>query len=57
MNGNPEIKNVTHGRRRDYKDYYTPRTIQIIADWYKNDIETFGFDFDTAATRNTFFTP
>ena len=35
-----------------YKEIYTPETIQIVADWYKDDIDYFGFDFDTAATRN-----
>jgi len=37
----------------DYKTLYNDKTIQIIADWYKVDIDTFGFDFDTTATRNT----
>jgi hypothetical protein len=41
----------------DWKGYYTPRTIQIVADWYAADIDTFGFDFDSAATRNTTFAP
>ena len=36
----------------DYKEYYSPKTIQIVADLYKRDIETFGFDFDTSATKN-----
>lgn len=39
----------------DYRDYYTARTIAIVADWYKPDIELWGFDFDTAATRNAYF--
>ena len=43
------------GKKRDYRDYYTPKTIQIIADWYADDIETFGFDFDTGAKKNTFY--
>ena len=31
---------------------YNDKTIQIVADWYKKDIDHFGFDFDTPATRN-----
>ena len=36
----------------DYKTLYNDTTIQIIADWYKEDIEMFGFDYDTTATKN-----
>ena len=43
------------GKGVDYRSYYTPETIQIVADWYKADIDLFGFDFDTAATRNTVY--
>ena len=35
-----------------YKDLYTPQTIQIVADWYAQDIDYWGFDFDSAATKN-----
>jgi hypothetical protein len=38
-----------------YQDVYTPKTMQIVADWYQKDIDFFGFDFDTAATRNAVF--
>lgn len=38
-----------------YKEIYTPETIQIVADWHKDDIDYFGFDFDTAATRNYYY--
>jgi len=44
-------RNVT-GLNEDYRSIYTPETIQIVADWYKDDIDTFGFDFDTGATKN-----
>jgi len=44
-------RNVT-GLNEDYKTIYTPETIQIVADWYQNDIETWGFDFDTGAKKN-----
>jgi len=39
--------------RKDYKEFYNDSTIQIVADWYKDDIDFFGFDFDTTATKNT----
>jgi len=46
-------RNVTRkGESVDWTSYYTPQTLQIVADWYARDIETFGFDFDTGATRN-----
>lgn len=48
-------RNVSANSHSDYRACYTPRTIQIVADWYAADIETFGFDFDTAATRNVYF--
>lgn len=40
---------------KDYKEYYNSKSIQIIADWYKKDIDHWGFDFDTRATKNTYF--
>lgn len=47
-------RNVTFGTipKPSYTDIYTPETIQIIADWYKDDIDYWGFDFDKPATRN-----
>ena len=51
----PRRRNVSGLRTRDYRDYYTQQTIQIVADWYQKDIDTFGFDFDTPATRNVCF--
>jgi hypothetical protein len=46
-------RNVTRtGEKADWRTFYTPQTIKTVADWYQNDIETFGFDFDSAATRN-----
>lgn len=55
-------KNVSNGdmqqdrskvdKRKDYKKFYTEETKQIIADWYKDDIEFFGFTFDGPATKN-----
>ena len=40
-------RNVTAMHKGDYRDFYTDDTIQIVADWYKKDIEYWGFDFDT----------
>ena len=45
-------RNVTALNKGTYRDIYTPQTIQIIADWYKKDIDFWGFDFDTGPTRN-----
>ncbi|MCB6178827.1 sulfotransferase domain-containing protein [Rhodobacter sp. Har01] len=47
----PPPRRNTSGRF-DWRAVYTPQTIQIVADWYAADIDAFGFDFDTAATRN-----
>ena len=44
--------NVTALNSGTYRDIYTNETIQIIADWYKKDIETWGYDFDTGPTKN-----
>ena len=46
-----EPRNVT-AIKYSYKDLYDSNTIQIVADWYKKDIEYWGYDFDTAATKN-----
>lgn len=50
-----KARNVTatnYAGVRPYKDVYTDKTIQIIADWYKKDIEYWGYDFDSGPTRN-----
>jgi len=39
-------------KRKDYKEFYNDKTIQTVADWYKDDVEFFGFDFDTTAIKN-----
>lgn len=45
-------RNVTDLNKGTYRDLYTPQTIQIVADWYQKDIDTWGYDFDTGPTRN-----
>ena len=39
--------NVTPGRDRDlaYQSYYTPRTRDLVADWYAREIDLFGYEF------------
>lgn len=46
-------RNVTGLNKGTYMDLYTPETIQVVADWYKADIDMFGYDFDSGPTRNT----
>jgi hypothetical protein len=48
-------RNVTRAENEDYRQAYSARMIDAIAEWYSTDIETFGYDFDTTATRNTVF--
>ncbi|MBL4543780.1 MAG: sulfotransferase family 2 domain-containing protein [Rhodobacteraceae bacterium] len=43
------------GERVAHRDFYDARTIQIVADWYAEDIALFDFDFDTPARRNAVF--
>ena len=45
-------RNVTGLNRGSYKDLYNDKTIQIVADWYKKDIDTWGYNFDTGPTKN-----
>lgn len=56
------LKNFTRARnvtgiydQKRYMDLYNEKSIQIVADWYKKDIDTWGFDFDTGAKKNYFF--
>lgn len=49
----PQKRNVTALNKGSYKDIYTPETIQIVADWYQKDIDTWGYDFDSGPKRNT----
>lgn len=40
--------------KNDYRSYYNDETAQIIADWYRIDINHWGFTFDSGATKNYF---
>lgn len=46
-------RNVTE-KKYNYRDVYSDELIQIVADLFQDDIDYFGFDFDSGATRNTF---
>lgn len=48
-------RNITGLNKGSYMDIYSPKTIQIVADWYQKDINTWGFDFDTGAKKNTVY--
>jgi hypothetical protein len=48
-------RNVTALNKGTYKDVYNSHTRQIVADWYQKDIDTWGFDFDSSATKNTMY--
>ena len=48
----PKRRNITGLGDGKYRDIYNKKTIQIIADWYKKDIDMFGYDFDTGPTKN-----
>tara|TARA_Y100000004_G_scaffold43622_1_gene47761 strand:- start:21 stop:626 length:606 start_codon:yes stop_codon:yes gene_type:complete len=49
------VKENATGYTQDYRNVYNDNTIQIVADWYQQDIDYWGFDFDTGATKNTYF--
>lgn len=45
-------RNVTGLNKKRYMDMYNPTTLQIVADWYADDIDMWGYDFDTGAKKN-----
>ena len=55
------VGNVSNGQvdnegkiinRIDYRDFYNDTTKQIVSDWFKEDIDFFGFTFEGSATKN-----
>ena len=47
-----ELPYLNKGKEADYKSYYTEEQKQKVARWFKLDIERWGFDFETGATKN-----
>ena len=47
----PRSRNVT-SIKEDYRTLYNNSTYEKVAEWYKKDIEYWGFDFDTGARKN-----
>jgi hypothetical protein len=45
-------RNVTALNEGSYRDMYNAETAKIVGDWYKDDIDYFGYDFDSGPTRN-----
>lgn len=45
-------RNVSNIDKKDYRTFYNDNTKKIVEDWYAADIETFGFTFDSPATKN-----
>jgi hypothetical protein len=41
-----ERKNITTGRKKDFRVYYTPQSAEIIGRLYAKDIELFGYKFE-----------
>jgi len=46
------VRNLSNVSNHNYKDFYNDSTKRIVADWYAEDIEFFGFTFDGGATKN-----
>jgi len=46
-------RNVTALNKLPYTEIYNKKTEQIVADWYKDDIDRFGYDFRSGPTKNT----
>lgn len=51
-NGNKSDNMKTISNRKPYMEFYNKERIQIVADWYKKDINFWGYDFNSGPTRN-----
>lgn len=51
-----ELPYLNKGKEADYKSYYTEEQKQKVANWFRLDIDRFGFDFETGATKNYWMT-
>jgi hypothetical protein len=45
-------RNVTALNEGSYRDMYNAETANIVGDWYKEDIDYFGYDFGTGPSKN-----
>ncbi len=43
---NEKLPHLNQSQHKDYRDYYTDRTRELIAEHYAKDISLFGYDFD-----------
>jgi hypothetical protein len=48
-------RNRSSSGSRNYQDYYSKKTKKIVADWFVKDIDFFGYEFDSGATKSVFF--
>jgi len=46
-----QSRNVTRGRQKDYRQYYSDETRQLVANVYHEDIKLFGYDFHNLSLR------
>lgn len=51
-----DLSHINKSDSVDYKSYFNEKQKQKVADWFKVDIEHWGFDFDSPASRN-YWTP
>lgn len=43
---------VNQGKKADYRTYYTDEQAEKVANWFRVDINHWGFEFDSGATKN-----